>query len=216
MHPMSSRDRTVVHLMRHGEVFNPEKILYGRLPGYHLSDLGQQMASMVADSLADRDVALVVASPLERAQQTAAPIAASHDLPVLTDSRLIEAGNHFEGTRFVPLRLRDPRVWGMVRNPLRPSWGEPYDDIAARMMAAIDAARAHAPGREIVLVSHQLPVWTVRQYLEGRRLWHDPRNRECTLASLTSLTYRGDFLESIDYTEPARSLLPVTAPKAGA
>lgn len=213
---MSPRERTVVHLMRHGEVFNPEKLLYGRLPGYHLSELGEQMAQTVADELRGHDIGLVVASPLERAQQTAKPIAEAFDLPVLTDSRLIEAGNHFEGTKFERKVLSRPSVWPLVRNPLTPSWGEPYARIAERMVQAIDAARAHAPGREIVLVSHQLPVWTVRQYLEGKRLWHDPRKRQCTLASLTSLTYRGDFLESIVYTEPAGALLEQAAATVGA
>ena len=71
---------TVVHLMRHGEVHNPDGILYGRLPGYLLSELGREMADTVARFLADHDVVRVVASPLERAQETAGPIAAAHDL----------------------------------------------------------------------------------------------------------------------------------------
>ncbi len=67
-----------------------------------------------------------------------------------------------------------------------------------------------------MLVSHQLPVWTVRNRLEGKRLWHDPRKRECSLASLTSLTYVGDDLTSITYTEPAANLLARAGKKAGA
>lgn len=206
---MSSRVRTVVHLMRHGEVHNPTKVLYGRLPEFHLSELGVQMAELVGEHLSGHDVRLVVASPLERAQETAAPIARAHGVPIRTDSRIIEAGNYFEGVQFGVGEgsLRNPRNWWLVRNPLRPSWGEPYTRIAARMVAAVDAARAHAPGGDIVLVSHQLPVWTVRRHLQGERLWHDPRDRECTLASLTSLTYDGDELVSIDYSEPAASLL---------
>ncbi|MCH8627693.1 histidine phosphatase family protein [Arsenicicoccus piscis] len=215
---MSSRVRTVVHLMRHGEVHNPTKVLYGRLPEFHLSELGVQMAELVGEHLSGHDVRLVVASPLERAQETAAPTARAHGVPIRTDSRIIEAGNYFEGVQFGVGEgsLRNPRNWWLVRNPLRPSWGEPYTRIAARMVAAIDAARAHAPGGDIVLVSHQLPVWTVRRHLQGERLWHDPRDRECTLASLTSLTYDGDELVSIDYTEPAASLLPGANATVGA
>ena len=67
--------RTVIHLLRHGEVFNPTGVLYGRLPGFHLSDLGQEMAERAAAALAGRDVALVWSSPMERAQETAAPVA---------------------------------------------------------------------------------------------------------------------------------------------
>jgi broad specificity phosphatase PhoE len=209
---------TVVHLMRHGEVHNPEGVLYGRLPGYRLSELGREMADMVARFLAGKDVVRVVASPLERAQETAAPIAAALDLAVATDDRLIEAGNYFEGKTFGvgDGALSKPSVWPRLLNPFTPSWGEPYEAIAARMLGAIADARAAAFGHEAVLVSHQLPVWTVRNKLEGKRLWHDPRKRECALASLTSLTYSGDDLTSITYTEPAAELLAHAAKKAGA
>lgn len=94
------QDITVVHLMRHGEVANPDGVLYGRLPGYHLSELGRQMAERVAEHLAERDVTHVVASPLERAQETATPIAKAHGLDLDTDGRLIEADNVFQGKTF--------------------------------------------------------------------------------------------------------------------
>ena len=202
-------DTTVVHLLRHGEVHNPTGVLYGRLPGFHLSERGLQMAQMVGDHLASHDVTCVVASSLERAQETAAPIAAPHALPVTTDDRVIEAGNYFEGRTFGvgDGSLRRPQHWPRLINPFRPSWGEPYEEIAARMLAAIADARDAARGHEAVLVSHQLPVWTARRRLEGKRLWHDPRRRECRLASLTTFTYLGDELESITYSEPAAALL---------
>jgi broad specificity phosphatase PhoE len=209
---------TVVHLMRHGEVHNPEGILYGRLPGYRLSELGREMADTVARFLAVRDVVRVVASPLERAQETAGPIAAAFDLPIETDDRLIEAGNYFEGKTFGvgDGALSKPSTWPRLVNPFTPSWGEPYAQIAARMLGAIADARAAAYGHDAVLVSHQLPVWTARNRLEGKKLWHDPRKRECSLASLTSLTYVGDGLTSISYSEPAAGLLARAAKKAGA
>jgi broad specificity phosphatase PhoE len=202
--------RTRVHLLRHGEVHNPAGVLYGRLPGYRLSERGLAMAARVADVLSRRDVALVVASPLERAQQTAAPLAAALDLPVRTDDRLIEADNAFEGRRFGvgDGSLSHPESWWLLRNPFRPSWGEPYDVLAARMLAAVEDAAAAVPGREAVLVSHQLPIWTARGAAEGRRLWHDPRTRQCSLASLTTLTYAGPRLVAVGYSEPARDLLP--------
>lgn len=215
---MSPPARTVVHLMRHGEVHNPAGILYGRLPGYLLSELGRQMADTVADHLAGHDVVRVVASPLERAQETAAPIARAHGIPVDTDDRLIEAGNYFEGRTFGvgDGALTKPSVWPRLVNPFTPSWGEPYAQIAMRMLGAIADVRAAAAGHEAVLVSHQLPVWTARSRLEGRHLWHDPRKRECSLASLTSLTYAGDDLQSVSYSEPAAALLARAAKKAGA
>ena len=206
----SQADRTVVHLMRHGEVHNPDGVLYGRLDGYHLSDLGHEMARVVADHLADHDVTHVVASSLLRAQETATPIAEAHGLAITTDDRVIEAANDFEGHlvgSMKPLDFVHPSHWSKLVNPLRPSWGEAYAEIARRMSAAIADARAAARGHEAVIVSHQLPIWTARNALMGKRLWHDPRKRECRLASLTTLTYVGDDLESLTYSEPAASLL---------
>ena len=198
-------ERTTVHVMRHGEVYNPEGILYGRLPGFGLSERGQAQANAVADALADHHIVLVVASPLQRAQETAAPIAARHGLTVETDPNLIESANFFEGRRISPGdgALRDPRVWWQLRNPFRPSWGEPYTEIAERMTTAIDKARARAAGHEAVCVSHQLPVWTLRMALTGKRLWHNPRRRDCAVGSLTSLVYDGDTLVDVNYSEPA-------------
>jgi broad specificity phosphatase PhoE len=204
-------ESTTVHLLRHGEVNNPEGVLYGRLPGYHLSELGRKMADRAADALASRDVVAVISSPLDRARETAAPIAARFDLEVQIDPRVIEAGNAFEGLTFGvgDGSLRRPSHWQLLRNPFRPSWGEPYTQQVARMLAAITDARSQASGHEAVLISHQLPIWVTRCFLEGRRLWHDPRRRQCSLASLTSFRYTGDELVSISYFEPARDLLPV-------
>lgn len=212
--------RTVVHLLRHGEVHNPGGILYGRLPGFRLSPLGEQMAEAAARALADHDVTYVVSSPLERAQQTAAPIAAAHQLPVATDERLIEAVNAFEGKHFGVGDgvLRRPGTWVKLRDPFTPSWGEPYREIAQRLCGALLAARDAARGHEAVCVSHQSPIWLVRRYLENKPLWHHPGRRQCGLASLTSFTYDGERLASIGYSEPAAHLVSaaVAAKPAGA
>jgi broad specificity phosphatase PhoE len=214
-------EMTLVHLVRHGEVENPGGILYGRLPGFHLSELGRQMAEVVAKHLADRDVTYVVSSPLERARETAAPIAAAHGLEVAIDGRLIEADNHFQGMRFGvgDGSLRHPRHWPSLINPFRPSWGEPYTKQAARMLGAAQSARDAARGHEAVCVSHQLPIWTLRSFLEGRRLWHDPRHRQCSLASVTTVHFEGDHVVAVTYDQPARALLPprdAKTPPAGA
>jgi broad specificity phosphatase PhoE len=203
-------DRTIVHLMRHGEVFNPTGVLYGRLPEYYLSDLGHEMAQAAADSLAGRDITYLVASPLERAQQTAQPTAEAFKLPIVTDARVIEAGNTFEGSKFGVGNgsLRHPSVWWSLRNPLRPSWGEPYKEIAERMRAAVSDARDAARGHEAVIVSHQLPVWIARRSYEGGSFVHDPRKRQCNLASITSLTFDDDTFIGLEYSEPAGHLVP--------
>ncbi|MQA60796.1 MAG: histidine phosphatase family protein [Actinophytocola sp.] len=197
--------RTVVHFLRHGEVRNPEHILYGRLPGYKLSDQGTRQALLVAESLAQRDIVHVVASPLQRAQETAAPIAAAHRIDIDTDEQLIESANLFQGLRVAvgDGALRQPRHWPKLRNPFRPSWGEPYLEVARRMLGAAYRARAAAEGHEAVCVSHQLPIWTLRRFVEARKLWHDPRKRQCSLASLTSLVFQGETLIQVAYTEPA-------------
>ena len=137
---------TTVHLVRHGEVHNPERILYGRLSGYRLSERGEQMAALVGEHLAESDIALVRSSPLLRAQQTAAPIAAAHELEISTDQRLIESGNRFEGQRMGhgDAKLTDPRNWRWFLNPFRPSWGEPYREQVARVVTAVHEARAEA------------------------------------------------------------------------
>jgi broad specificity phosphatase PhoE len=205
--------KTVVHVLRHGEVHNPEKILYGRLPGYRLSELGAQMAKAAAQALAERDIVQVVASPLERAQQTAGPIAAQFGLPVGVDERLIESANWFEGKSVSPGAgsFRDPRNWWVLRDPVTPSWGEAYTHIAERMFAALHAARIAAEGREAVCVSHQLPIWTLRRYAERKRLWHDPRKRQCGLASLTSFHFEGTKIVGIGYAEPAAHLVAMSS-----
>ncbi|TAL15212.1 MAG: histidine phosphatase family protein [Frankiales bacterium] len=198
-------ERTTVHLLRHGEVHNPDAVLYGRLPGFRLSDDGLQMAHDAADALRDRDVTAVIASPLQRAQETAGPIAAVFGLPVGSDERLIESENYFEGMTVGvgDGAFRKPQHWPQLRNPFTPSWGEPYDVIAKRMLAAAESARDAARGHEAVCVSHQLPIWTLRRYVEGRPLWHRPDRRLCGLASLTSITWEGDRVVTVSYSEPA-------------
>ena len=202
-------DRTIVHLVRHGEVFNPEKVLYGRLPGYHLSELGEAMAQRVGEFLAARDLVHLGASPLLRAQQTAAPLAALRGLTVHSDDNLLEATNVFEGKRVSVGDgvLRQPRAWKHLYNPFKPSWGEPYVDLAARMRVAIATARDAARGHEAALVSHQLPIWIARLDAERRRFWHDPRSRQCSLASVTSIVFERESIVGIEYAEPCADLV---------
>ncbi|CEA09054.1 phosphoglycerate mutase GpmB [Arthrobacter saudimassiliensis] len=218
--------RSSIHLVRHGEVHNPDRVLYGRLPEFHLSDLGRQMADRVAGYFGDRqqagaNVVRLVASPLTRAQETAAPIAAALGLEVVTDDRILEAENRFEGLSAVQRQLRNPRYWPLLRNPFTPSWGEPYAKQVERVMAAVEDARVAAveaagDGAEAVLVSHQLPIWVTRLAAEGRRLWHDPRQRQCTLTSVTTLNFEGPVLTGVRYAEPSADLLPGAANVPGA
>lgn len=209
-------DTVTVHLVRHGEVHNPDKVLYGRLPNFGLSTLGQQMAEGIADHFVQRSerghpVHLLAASPLQRAQETIAPLAAKLSLPVTIEDRVLEAENAFEGLSNVRRHLRTPKYWPLLRNPFRPSWGEPYKHQVERVLQAVKdvadrALTEHGDGAEAVIVSHQLPIWVTRLWAEQRPLWHDPRQRECTLTSVTSLRIGPTGVESVSYTEPNKEL----------
>lgn len=196
---------TIIHVLRHGEVHNPARILYGRLEGFSLSSRGHQQANAIADHLAGRDIVHIACSPLTRAQQTAIPIAARHGLSPTIDDNLIEAANRFEGQRvgFGDIAWSNARAWIHLYNPFRPSWSEAFVTIASRMTTALHRARAAAAGHEAVCVSHQLPIWILRRFHEGRRLWHNPRRRQCALASLTTFEFTGNRLTAVTYIDPA-------------
>ena len=208
---MLSAMSSTVHVARHGEVENPQKILYGRQPGWRLSTRGQQMAQVLGEWSKSINLGALHVSPLQRAQETAAPIAKAHGIEITTDERLIEAGNIFEGKSFEPGSgiLKHPTAWRHLYNPWKPSWGEPYDEQINRMFAAIFAAHKAANGKDAVLVSHQLPIWITRSAIEGRSMLHDPRKRECTLASVTSIHFDDEgVISGLSYSEPAAHLLP--------
>jgi len=202
---------STVHVIRHGEVENPNKILYGRQPGWYLSSRGQEMAATLGEWSKSIDLGALHVSPLQRAQETAAPIAAAHKIAITTDERLIEAGNIFEGKSFELGSgvLKHPSSWRHLYNPWKPSWGEPYVEQINRMLAAVFAAKDAANGKDAICVSHQLPIWILRSAIENRRLLHDPRKRVCTLASVTSIHFDSEgVISGTSYSEPARHLLP--------
>ncbi|MBX3067329.1 MAG: histidine phosphatase family protein [Cryobacterium sp.] len=200
-----------IHLVRHGEVDNPKGILYGRLPGFVLSARGKEMAKAAATTLAEtnRPVGALWASPLERAQQSAQPFAKLFDLAIQTDNRLIEPTNKFEGQTFEfgPKVLLRPRSWPWVLNPFRPSWGEPYESVASRMLEVVEDVWNKTESGDAVLVSHQMPIWTFVNFLAGRKLWHDPRKRRCSLSSITSFAREGETFKEVGYVETNAKLL---------
>ena len=208
---MLSAMSTTVHVARHGEVENPQKILYGRQPGWRLSTRGQQMAETLGEWSKSINLGALHVSPLQRAQETATPIARAHGIEITTDERLIEAANIFEGKSFELGSgvLKHPTSWRHLYNPWKPSWGEPYEEQINRMLAAVFAARKAANGKDAIVVSHQLPIWTLRSAIEGRSLLHDPRKRICTLASVTSVHFDDEgVISGLSYSEPAGHLLP--------
>lgn len=202
---------STVFIIRHGEVENPQKILYGRQPGWRLSSRGQEMAQALGKWSQSIPLGALHVSPLQRAQETAAPIAAAHNISIHTDDRLIEAANVFEGKSFELGNgiLKHPSAWRHLYNPWKPSWGEPYEEQISRMLAAVFDAKKAANGKDAIVVSHQLPIWILRSAIEGRRLIHDPRKRECTLASVTGVHFDDEaMIIGTSYEEPAGHLLP--------
>ena len=208
---MLSAMSSTVHVVRHGEVENPQKVLYGRQPGWRLSKRGQEMAEVLGEWSKSINLGALHVSPLQRAQETAAPIARAHGITITTDDRLIEAANLFEGKSFeVGSGIwKHPSTWRHLYNPWKPSWGEPYEEQINRMLAAIFAANKAANGKDAIVVSHQLQIWITRSAIEGRSMLHDPRKRQCTLASVTSINFDDDGVVSgLTYSEPAAHLVP--------
>ena len=197
----------LIHLVRHGEVYNPDGVLYGRIEGFGLSELGHRMAELAAASLAGHPVTALMASPLQRTQESAAPWAERFGLEIVTDARLIEPTNTFQGVNIRRELRRRPLLARYLINPLKPSWGEPFVSIQGRMMAAVADADASVESGEVVIVSHQLPIWMVARTVAGKPLATDPRRRRCALSSITTIARRGDHFIEVDYQEPARELL---------
>lgn len=200
-----------IHLVRHGEVHNPEHVLYGRLPGFGLSDLGHRMAAASAEKLLAQEapVTALYASPLQRTQESAAPWARAFALEPVLDERLIEPTNKYEGRRSnfsISRQVRNPAEWPWIVNPLKPSWGEAYASIASRMLSMVEDAWRATDHGDVVLVSHQLPIWMVHRSVTGARLFHDPRRRRCALSSVTTLERQGDGFVEVGYQDPAAEL----------
>jgi broad specificity phosphatase PhoE len=192
-----------IHLVRHGEVENPKGIIYGRLPGFHLSERGQRQAAAAAERLKDANVGAIWASPLERAQETAGFIAHTHGLEIKTDDRLLESLNSFEGVgKTAYALLRNPRHWWRFRNPVKPSWGESFRDIQARMTSAISEAFITAGDRDVVVVSHMTPVIVARNSLARRRVPPWLPVTPCQTGSVTTLVLEEGKVMSASYFAP--------------
>jgi broad specificity phosphatase PhoE len=191
-------------------VHNPAGVIYGRLPGFRLSDRGREMAAMTARAIADLPVSRLVASPLLRTQQSAQPIAEIFDLEVEPDERVIESANRFEGRVSAGAALfADPKDWPLFRNPLVPTWGEPYTDIVERMRQSIHDVFATTEHGDAVVVTHQLPIWMVHRSVLRKPLPHDPRRRRCALSSVTTLERRDGRIVETAYADPAAPLAAV-------
>lgn len=198
-----------LHLVRHGEVFNPKGVLYERLEGFELSETGHKMAQAAAKELASqgREISKLLASPLLRTQQSAAPIASTFSLEIQSEPRVIEPWNKFKGLKVgVRAILKRPSIALSLHNPSKPSWGEPFLDIANRMQEAAFEAWSETESGDVVIVSHQLPIWMLYRSSQGLKLPHDPRARRCSLSSITSFEVVDGKLQEVGYLEPGLKL----------
>jgi broad specificity phosphatase PhoE len=198
-----------LHLVRHGEVFNPKGVLYERLDGFELSETGHKMAEAAAKELAlqGREIKRLLASPLLRTQQSAAPIASQFGLEIQTEPRVIEPWNKFKGLKVgLSSILKRPSIALNLYNPGKPSWGEPFVEIADRMHKAVLDAWSETDSGDVVIVSHQLPIWMLYRSSQGLKLPHDPRARRCSLSSITSFEIIDGKLTEVDYREPGLNL----------
>jgi broad specificity phosphatase PhoE len=198
-----------IHLVRHGEVDNPNGVLYGRLPNFALTTLGRRMAEATAEELASSgsNYTRLISSPLIRTLHAARPIAEALNLSVSTENLIIEPTNIFEGKKVgLQTVLANPAYLLKFYNPFQPSWGEPYKQIVARMTEALRRAWDQTASGEVVMVSHQLPIWSLHLAAAGKPLWHDPRSRRCDLSSITSFEFQNNKLVEVDYRDPAKAL----------
>ena len=201
-----------IHLVRHGEVHNPSGVLYGRLPNFHLSETGHLMAKEAAEQLKAMGikVSAIYTSPLVRAQESAKPIEELFGVDAKTNELLIEPYNVFEGRKLsVKAIATKPHWWWHFRNPAKPAWGESFKEIIARMHSAIIQASESVLDGDVVLVTHQLPIWVMHLSSNGKKLMHDPRKRRCALSSITTFEIQDGKLVEVGYLDPASNLASI-------
>lgn len=150
----------------------------------------------------DRPVSALWASPLQRTRESAEPFTEIFGLEPRIDDRIIEPTNVFEGRRMVRALL-NPWNWRHLRKPAIPSWGEPYADVVARMNSAMTEGWESVDSGDVVMVSHQLPIWVTHLAVAGLPTQHDPRRRRCALSSITSFEMVENKWTEVAYAEPA-------------
>ncbi len=179
-------------------------MLYGRLPGFGLSEAGRRMAQEAAAYVQamNRPLGALVCSPLQRTRESSEPFTALFGITPVIDERVIEPTNAFEGKRMRTAVL-NPLNWRYLVRPSVPSWGEPFASIAARMRAAMDEAWDETESGDVVIVSHQAPIWIAHLAVAGEPLAHNPSTRRCALSSVTSFERSNGVWTEVGYAEPA-------------
>lgn len=215
---------TTLFFVRHGTVENPEKVVYERLPGYHLSEFGRRQVEATALWMVTQPTivhaAALYSSPLDRTMDTAEIVQEAINrarraegltpLEIRTDDRLLEAKNRYRGQRI----NHGEAAWYRHGNLFRfldlktPGWGEPYTQIAKRMTSfSYEVADRHV-GQAVIVVSHESPIWTLRHVLTTGRASSNVLTRHTAPASVTALgiesgTHR---LDGVSYMDPAKDV----------
>jgi broad specificity phosphatase PhoE len=152
-----------IYLLRHGEVYNPDNILYGRMPNFYLSDNGRKQAQAAAEYLRDKPLEAIYASPMERAQETAQFVAKPHGLSVVTDERINESHTPFDGT---PHSELEKTAWDIYTGNQPPY--ELLADMRQRALDFVQEKRAQHAGGSFAMVSHGDVVVTLFMWVMGK------------------------------------------------
>lgn len=176
---------TTILVVRHADVFNPENVLYGRLPNFRLSDYGKYFAERTADFLAQHPITAFYTSPLLRARQTVRVLAARHpNVKVRPCSTLSEVRTSWQGTRYTEFPA-GKTVYDLRREPT----DETIDDIWRRMRSTLTMLQQRHTGETVVAVSHGDPIKILTLGLKGRALdgsaVREPDPARCSVTSFT-------------------------------
>src|SRR3989344_7974001 len=193
--------KTAIYLVRHGEVHNPEKVFYGRLPGFRLSELGKKQAETLGHFLKRRPIAALYTSPLERAKETLTYVGKhfSHLTPMV-DDRIIEVGSPLEGRSWEELEREQ---WNFYRfSEHTRGGGEHLRDIWKRMRQfLLETAKKHR-GQEVLAVSHGEPIMVTHTKLTRKRL-HLPIVRSHWVENAAGITLTFDSFGAVNVSKLA-------------
>ncbi len=203
-----------VYLVRHGEVANPNHVVYADLPGFNLSPLGVRQAHAAGRHLATLAIDVVVTSPLARAVQTATAIARHHHLVPRLDAALGETRQYpaWTGQRWEDLDGLFPgQLEAYLEDPTRcEGTAETVEEVAGRMAAAIE--RTSAGVGHLVVVGHQDPLQAARLTLTGRPLSELLASPPAHASVVTLVDDGGGWVERSAWVA---ELDPPTAPETG-
>jgi len=198
---------TIISLVRHADVHNPQNVFYGRLPRFGLSSVGVEQAQHTSEYLANKSLAAIFTSPLLRARQTAKIIQAKHyHLPLHVSRLLNEAHALFDG---YPISIIAAKHWDVYTDA--PSKYEQPQDIFARTQKFINRVRRKYLGRHIVAVTHGdtvafmllwskgLPV-TVQQRIKFQDLgFSDNYPAPASISTFTYISPAKNEIPQVDY-----------------